>query len=153
MVGPVSQALLQPPPPHFTSWIKVWYLPFSQDPAEGAWEHLARVQQLLEDKEQAVAILQETVQVRPAGHSCPDILSCRTGKQRALLPSLLATSVQSPAEFLPCWFCPRAGLSRGWSRQNLGRKSPHLLSLFRKQCMEYSSHTQKQRKEHGPPYH
>ncbi|XP_076961486.1 sperm flagellar protein 1-like [Callospermophilus lateralis] len=34
-----------------------------QDPAEGAWEHLAKVQQLLEDKEQALAILQETVQI------------------------------------------------------------------------------------------
>ncbi|XP_047393837.1 sperm flagellar protein 1-like [Sciurus carolinensis] len=34
-----------------------------QDPAEGAWEHLSRVQQLLEDKEQALAILQETVQI------------------------------------------------------------------------------------------
>ncbi|XP_046304779.1 sperm flagellar protein 1-like [Marmota monax] len=34
-----------------------------QDPAEGAWEHLAKVQQLLEDKEQAVDILQETVQI------------------------------------------------------------------------------------------
>ncbi|KAM5271868.1 disintegrin and metalloproteinase domain-containing protein 8 [Ctenodactylus gundi] len=34
----------------------------SWDPAEGAWEHLARVRQLLEDKEQALAILQEAVQ-------------------------------------------------------------------------------------------
>ncbi|MBZ3883051.1 Sperm flagellar protein 1 [Sciurus carolinensis] len=72
-----------------------------QDPAEGAWEHLSRVQQLLEDKEQALAILQETVQVRPTGHAfCPDILNCRTGKQRELWPSFLASSVQSSAEFL-----------------------------------------------------
>nr|XP_027780896.1 sperm flagellar protein 1-like isoform X2 [Marmota flaviventris] len=34
-----------------------------QDPAEGAWEHLAKIQQLLEDKEQALDILQETVQI------------------------------------------------------------------------------------------
>ncbi|XP_048647389.1 sperm flagellar protein 1-like isoform X1 [Marmota marmota marmota] len=34
-----------------------------QDPAEGAWEHLAKVRQLLEDKEQALDILQETVQI------------------------------------------------------------------------------------------
>ncbi|XP_012925408.1 sperm flagellar protein 1-like [Heterocephalus glaber] len=33
------------------------------DPAKGAWEHLARVQQLLEDKEQALAILQQIVQI------------------------------------------------------------------------------------------
>ncbi|XP_048193959.1 sperm flagellar protein 1-like [Perognathus longimembris pacificus] len=33
------------------------------DPAEGPWEHLARIQQQLEDKEQALAILQETVKI------------------------------------------------------------------------------------------
>lgn len=33
------------------------------DPAKGSWEHLARVQQLLEDKEQALAILQQIVQI------------------------------------------------------------------------------------------
>nr|XP_020026021.1 sperm flagellar protein 1-like [Castor canadensis] len=38
-------------------------LPFSQDSVEGPWEQLARVQQQLEDKEQALAILQETVKI------------------------------------------------------------------------------------------
>ncbi|XP_013358499.1 PREDICTED: uncharacterized protein LOC102029740 isoform X1 [Chinchilla lanigera] len=33
------------------------------DPAREAWEHLARAQQLLEDKEQALVILQQTVQI------------------------------------------------------------------------------------------
>ncbi|XP_069867576.1 sperm flagellar protein 1-like [Dipodomys merriami] len=33
------------------------------DPAVGPWEHLARVQQQLEDKEQALSILQETVKL------------------------------------------------------------------------------------------
>ncbi|KAM6182246.1 sperm flagellar protein 1-like [Erethizon dorsatum] len=33
------------------------------DPAKEAWEHLGRVQQLLEDKEQALAILRQTVQI------------------------------------------------------------------------------------------
>ncbi|KAM4851998.1 sperm flagellar protein 1-like [Thomomys bottae] len=33
------------------------------DPAAGPWEHLARVQQQLEDKEQALAVLQETVKI------------------------------------------------------------------------------------------
>lgn len=39
-------------------------LPFSQHPAGGPWEHSdPGVQQLLEEKEQALAVLQETVKV------------------------------------------------------------------------------------------
>ncbi|XP_057635821.1 sperm flagellar protein 1-like [Chionomys nivalis] len=33
------------------------------DPVEGLWDHLAGIQQQLEDKEQAIAILQETVKI------------------------------------------------------------------------------------------
>lgn len=44
--------------------LKAGCLPFSRDPAGGPREHLnTGVQQLLEEKEQALAILQETVQV------------------------------------------------------------------------------------------
>ncbi|KAH0507849.1 Disintegrin and metalloproteinase domain-containing protein 8 [Microtus ochrogaster] len=39
-------------------------LPF-RDPVEGLWDHLADIQQQLEDKEQAIAILQETVKKPP----------------------------------------------------------------------------------------
>lgn len=44
--------------------LKARCLPFSRDPPGGPGEHLnTGVQQLLEEKEQALAILQETVQV------------------------------------------------------------------------------------------
>lgn len=44
--------------------LKARCLPFSRDPARGPREHLdTGVQQLLEEKEQALAILQETIQV------------------------------------------------------------------------------------------
>lgn len=44
--------------------LKARRLPFSRDPAGGPWERLdTGVQQLLEEKEQALAILQETVKV------------------------------------------------------------------------------------------
>lgn len=44
------------------SWIKGQCLPF-RDSIEGLWDHLIGIQQQLEDKEQALAILQETVKV------------------------------------------------------------------------------------------
>lgn len=80
--------------PYFTSWIKVWYLPFSQDPAEGAWEHLAKVQQLLEDKEQALAILQETVQVWPSWVLLPRHPELQDGESEG--PAAFTVSSFSP---------------------------------------------------------
>ncbi|XP_030872705.1 uncharacterized protein LOC115936560 [Leptonychotes weddellii] len=51
--------------PHQPSGLKAGCLPFGQDPAGGCWEHLdPRPQQLLEEKEQAVAVLQEMVKVQ-----------------------------------------------------------------------------------------
>lgn len=51
--------------PHQPSGLKAGCLPFGQDPAGGCREHLdPRPQQLLEEKEQAVAVLQEMVKVQ-----------------------------------------------------------------------------------------
>lgn len=62
---PVSRTLCHCAPAALSFGLKARRLPFRRDPAGGPWEHPdTGVQQLLEEKEQALAILQETVKVR-----------------------------------------------------------------------------------------
>lgn len=62
--APVSRAVCRPTSSLPACWVEGQCLPFSQDPAGGPWEHAdPRVQQLLEEKEQALALLQESVKV------------------------------------------------------------------------------------------
>ncbi|ERE77988.1 disintegrin and metalloproteinase domain-containing protein 8 [Cricetulus griseus] len=62
-------------------------LPF-RDPVEGLWDHLASIQQQLEDKEQALAILQETVK-----HSeQPELHNKETLSKKGPDPSVVAAA-------------------------------------------------------------
>lgn len=114
--GPVSQPSAVPPAtlPCQPAGFKARCLPFSRDPAGGSWEQLEPgVQQRLEEKEQALAALQETVQVPFLGlPQCP------------LTPGSGGTGCRCQGRLRP---------SVGWGRQVLDQGELHLVWLFKKQ--------------------
>lgn len=115
---------------------------------EGLWDHLADIQQQLEDKEQAIAILQETVKVWSCWTSLAawTIWAARQGCRGTRLPQF-----QTPwLSFCRAGTDPVKGI-RGV--QGPDQREATSLGLFRKQFMEHLNPSLRQKRYGGSLMH